>query len=217
LQPKQEESENLKKRVGDINLQIIMKKIFNLIAAALISVSASAQSETGSITIQPNVGMTVASATSDAGQGSKCAVGLTAGVEGMYMFTDKFGATLGVSLTGYNISGKEGPEKGKISSNYYICVPVMADYYVAPGLALKAGVSVNFLATSKFDGENKVDGEKYRNLFKRGFISIPVGASYEINGFVFDARYNIGVRKIMRATEIKGTYNAFSFTVGYKF
>ena len=194
-----------------------MKKLFCFIAAAFISVSASAQSETGSITIQPNVGMTVASATSDAGQGSKCAVGLTAGVEGMYMFTDKFGATLGVSLTGYNISGKEGPEKGKISSNYYICVPVMADYYVAPGLALKAGVSVNFLATSKFDGENKVDGEKYRNLFKRGFISIPVGASYEINGFVFDARYNIGVRKILRNPDIKGTYNAFSFTVGYKF
>lgn len=198
-----------------------MKKFFNLIAAALISVSASAQSEDGSkvasITIQPNVGITVASATSEAGEGSKCAVGLTAGVEGMYMFTDKFGASLGVSLTGYNVSGKEGPEKGKISSNYYICVPVMADYYVAPGLALKAGVSVNFLSTSKFDGENKVDGEKYRNRFKRGFISIPVGASYEINDFVFDARYNIGVRKILRNPDIKGTYNAFSFTVGYKF
>lgn len=194
-----------------------MKKFFNLIAAALISVSASAQSEVGSITIQPNVGLTVASATSDAGENAKCAVGLTAGVEGMYMITDKFGATLAVSLTGYNVSGKEGPEKGKISSNYYICVPVMADYYVAPGLALKAGVSVNFLATSKFDGENKVDGEKYRNLFKRGFISIPVGASYEINDFVFDARYNIGVRKIMKSNLIDGTYNAFSFTVGYKF
>lgn len=221
MQPKQEESENLKKRVGDINLQIIMKKIFNLIAAALISVSASAQSEDGSkvasITIQPNVGITVASATSEAGEGSKCAVGLTAGVEGMYMFTDKFGATLGVSLTGYNISGKEGPEKGKISSNYYICVPVMADYYVAPGLALKAGVSVNFLATSKFDGKDKIDGKKYRDHFRRGFISIPVGASYEIGGFVFDARYNIGVRRVIAGNDIDGTYNAFSFTVGYKF
>lgn len=194
-----------------------MKKFFNLVAAALISVSASAQSEVGSITIQPNVGLTVASATSDVGGNGKSAVGLTAGVEGMYMFTDKFGAALGVNLTGYNISVKEGSYEGKISSNYYICVPVMANYYVAPGLALKAGASVNFLATSKFDGEDKLDGEKYRDNFKRGFISIPVGASYETNGFVFDARYNIGVRKIARAKEEKGTYNAFSFTVGYKF
>lgn len=204
-------------RVGNNLDPIIMKKIFNLIAVALISISASAQSEAGSITIQPNVGISVASATGDAGTNAKMAVGLTAGVEGMYMITDKFGATLGVSLTGYNTSGKEGPEKGKVSSNYYVCVPVMADYYVAPGLALKAGVSVNFLATSKFDGEDKIDGEKYKKLFKRGFVSIPVGASYEINGFVFDARYNIGVRKILRAKDIDGTYNAFTFTVGYKF
>ena len=194
-----------------------MKKLFCFIAAAFISVSASAQSEVGSITIQPNVGLTVASATGDAGTNAKAAVGLTAGVEGMYMFTEKFGAALGVSLTGYNVSNKEGLDKGKISSNYYICVPVMANYYVAPGLALKAGASINFLATSKYDGEDKVDGKKYREFFKRGFISIPVGASYEINGFVFDARYNIGVRKILRDTDIDGSYNAFSFTVGYKF
>ena len=180
-----------------------MKKLFCFIAAAFISVSASAQSEVGSITIQPNVGLTVASATGDAGT--------------MYMFTDKFGAALGVSLTGYNVSNKEGLDKGKISSNYYVCVPVMANYYVAPGLALKAGASINFLATSKYDGEDKVDGKKYREFFRRGFISIPVGASYEINGFVFDARYNIGVRKILRDTDIDGSYNAFSFTVGYKF
>ena len=194
-----------------------MKKLFCFIAAAFISVSASAQSEVGSITIQPNVCLTVASATGDAGTNAKAAVGLTAGVEGMYMFTDKFGAALGVSLTGYNVSNKEGLDKGKISSNYYICVPVMANYYVAPGLALKAGASINFLATSKYDGEDKVDGKKYREFFRRGFISIPVGASYEINGFVFDARYNIGVRKILRDTDIDGSYNAFSFTVGYKF
>ena len=40
-----------------------MKKIFSLVAAALISISVSAQSEAGSITIQPNVGISVASAT----------------------------------------------------------------------------------------------------------------------------------------------------------
>ena len=194
-----------------------MKKLFSFIAAALISLSASAQSEVGSFTIQPNVGLTVASATGDAGTNAKVAVGLTAGVEGMYMFTDKFGAALGVNLTGYNVSGKEAPEKGKISSNYYVCVPVTVDYYVAPGFALKAGASVNILATSKYDGEDEIEGVKYKKLFKRAFISIPVGASYEINGFVFDARYNIGVRKILSNKHTDGTYNAFQFTVGYKF
>ena len=68
-------------RVGNNLDPIIMKKIFNLIAVALISISASAQSEAGSITIQPNVGISVASATGDAGTNAKMAVGLTAGVE----------------------------------------------------------------------------------------------------------------------------------------
>ena len=194
-----------------------MKKIYAFIAAIFMAISVSAQSESGSVTLQPNVGITYTSLTGSAGEDIDAAIGLTAGVEGMYMFTDKFGAALGVSLTGYNVSNKEGLDKGKISSNYYICVPVMANYYVAPGLALKAGASINFLATSKYDGEDKVDGKKYREFFRRGFISIPVGASYEINGFVFDARYNIGVRKILRDTDIDGSYNAFSFTVGYKF
>ena len=193
-----------------------MKKIFSLVAAALISISVSAQSESGSITIQPNVGISVASATGDAGTNTKMAVGLTAGVEGMYMVNDQFGLALGLNYTGYNVS-QESFKDDVIYSNYYFNIPVMADYYVAPGLALKAGVSVNFLATSKFDGEDKIDGEKYKELFKRGFVSIPVGASYEINGFVFDARYNIGARKILRAKDIDGTYNAFTFTVGYKF
>ena len=199
-----------------------MKKLFCFIAAAFISVSASAQSEVGSITIQPNVGLTVASATGDAGTNAKAAVGLTAGVEGMYMINDKFGAALGLNYTGYNTSQEvvtslKGDTEDLVWSNYYFNVPVTANYYVAPGLALKAGASINFLATSKYDGEDKVDGKKYREFFRRGFISIPVGASYEINGFVFDARYNIGVRKILRAKDIDGTYNAFTFTVGYKF
>ena len=213
----QERNPKIFLRVGNNLDPIIMKKIINLIAVALISISASAQSEVGSFTIQPNVGISVASATGDFSENKKMAVGLTAGVEGMYMVTDKFGAALGLSLTGYNISVKDGPNKGKISSNYYLCVPVTADYYVAPGFALKAGLSVNFITTSKFDGEDEVGGRKYKKDYKRGFVSFPVGASYEINGFVFDARYNIGARKILRAKDIDGTYNAFTFTVGYKF
>lgn len=213
----QERNPKIYFRVGNILDPIIMKKFINLIAVALISISASAQSEVGSITIQPNVGISVASATGDVGENKKMAVGLTAGVEGMYMVTDKFGAALGLSLTGYNTSVKDGPQEGKISSNYYLCIPVTADYYVAPGFALKAGLSVNFIATSKFDGEDRVAGEKVKKNFKRGFVSIPVGASYEINGFVFDARYNIGVRKILRDKHTDGSYNALTFTVGYKF
>ena len=180
-----------------------MKKIFAFIAAAFMAISASAQSEAGSFTLQPNVGVTYSTATGD-GSDADGAFALTAGVEGMYMVNDKFGAALGLNLTGYNVS-KTILKDDVTYSNYYFNIPVTANYYVAPGLALKAGIAFNILATAKIDGYD----------YKSTFVSIPVGASYEINDFVFNLRYNFGVSNIQK--EGDGSFNALTFTVGYKF
>lgn len=197
-----------------------MKKLLTLIATAFIALSVSAQSEAGSFTLQPNVGFTYTTATSDWGKGKDGAFALTAGVEGMYMVNDKFGAALGLNFTGYNISQEvvtslKGDTEDLVWSNYYFNVPVTANYYVAPGLAVKAGFAVNFLSTAKIDGKDKNAGHDVKDWYKSTFFSIPVGASYEINDFVFDARYNIGVSKV--AEGFDGTFNALTFTVGYKF
>ena len=191
-----------------------MKKIFAFIAAAIMAISASAQSEAGSFTLKPNVGFTYSTATGDWGKDTDGAFALTAGVEGMYMVNDNFGAALGFNLTGYNTS-VETRKDDVVYSNYYFNIPVMANYYVAPGLALKAGVALNILSTAKFDREDKYAGRDVKDWYKSTFFSIPVGASYEINDFVFDARYNLGVSKA--DADVDGSFNALSFTVGYKF
>ena len=203
-----------------------MKKFFTFIAAAFMAISASAQSEAGSFTLQPNVGFTYTTATGDLGDGRDGAFALTAGVEGMYMVNDKFGAALGLNYTGYNTS-KEFKVKGEsddyIYSNYYFHIPVTANYYVAPGLAIKAGIALNFLSTAKLDGYDEFEygfgivsvKSKVKDLYKSTFFSIPVGASYEFNDFVFDARYNFGVSKAAKGGD--GSFNALTFTVGYKF
>ena len=80
-----------------------MKKLLTITAAALMAISASAQSEAGSFTLQPNVGVTYSTATG-VGKSMDGAIGLTAGVEGMYMVNEKFGAALGLNYTGYNVS-----------------------------------------------------------------------------------------------------------------
>ena len=215
----------------------MMKKLLTITAAALVAISASAQSEAGSFTLQPNVGVTYTTATGDGSEAVDGAIGLTAGVEGMYMINDKFGAALGLNYTGFNTSlnpytnlsyylGTAAP-KGKdvIASNYYFNIPVMANYYVAPGLALKAGVALNILSTAKVDGEDefslKIDGKeifpssKAKDAYKSTFFSIPVGASYEINDFVFNLRYNFGLRSVRK--NFSDSFNNLSFTVGYKF
>ena len=201
-----------------------MKKLLTLIATAFIALSVSAQSEAGSFTLQPNVGFTYTTATSDWGKGKDGAFALTAGVEGMYMVNDKFGAALGLNFTGYNISEEvvtslKGDTEDLVWSNYYFNVPVTANYYVAPGLAVKAGIALNFLSTAKFDGYDEYDfgitSVKVKDLYKSTFFSVPVGVSYEFNSFVFDARYNFGLGKVHDSKD--GSYSALTFTVGYKF
>ena len=195
-----------------------MKKLLTIIATAFIALSVSAQSEAGSFTLQPNVGFTYTTATSDWGKGTDGGFALTAGVEGMYMVNEKFGAALGVNLTGYNTS-VETRKDDVIYSNYYFNFPVTANYYVAPGLAVKAGIALNLLSTAKFDGYDEYDfgitSVKVKDMYKSTFFSVPVGVSYEFNSFVFDARYNIGISKV--AKDDDGSFNALTFTVGYKF
>ena len=194
-----------------------MKKLLTIIATAFIALSVSAQSEAGSFTLQPNVGFTYASPSF--GDGLDGAFGLTAGVEGMYMINDKFGAALGLNYTGYNTSKEfptvKGGTEDYIYSNYYFHIPVTGNYYVAPGLAVKAGIAFNILSTAKFHGEDKVGKEKVKDWYKSTFFSIPVGVSYEINDFVFDARYGIGLGNAAEGSD--GSFNTLTFTVGYKF
>jgi hypothetical protein len=191
-----------------------MKKIFAFIAAAFMAISASAQSEAGSFTLQPNVGVTYTTATGDGGKSVDGAFGLTAGVEGMYMANEQLGLALGLNYTGYNVS-KTFRKEDVVYSNYYFNIPVTANYYVAPGLALKAGIAFNILSTAKVDGEDEVGMIKFKDYYKSTFVSIPVGASYEINDFVFNLRYNFGVSNIQKDAD--GSFNALTFTVGYKF
>ena len=200
-----------------------MKKLLTITAAALMAISVSAQSDAGSFTIQPNVGFTYTTATGDWGEGTDGGFGLTAGVEGMYMINDKFGAALGLNYTGYNTS-VETAKDDVIYSNYYFNIPVMANYYVAPGLAIKAGFAVNLLSTAKIDGYDEyefavgrltVAKTKVKDRYESTFFSIPVGASYEINDFVFNLRYNIGLGDV--AKNVGGSFNALTCTVGYKF
>ena len=195
-----------------------MKKLLTIIATAFIALSVSAQSEAGSFTLQPNVGFTYTTATGDWGEGTDGAFALTAGVEGMYMVNEKFGAALGVNLTGYNTS-VETLKDDDIYSNYYFNFPVTANYYVAPGLAVKAGIALNLLSTAKRDGYDEYDygfkSVKVKDIYKSTFFSVPVGVSYEFNSFVFDARYNFGISKVANGHD--GSFNALTFTVGYKF
>ena len=103
----------------------------------------------------------------------------------------------------------DGDDKLKLG---YLNIPILANYYVIPGLAIKAGVQPGFLLSAKDeDGDDEKDG---MNSFD---LSIPIGASYEYKNFVFDARYNFGLTKINKHGSNSHKNSVFMITVGYKF
>ena len=198
-------------------------------ALIAIALSAQAQHEEGDVTIQPKVGITISNIT----DGDKSKVNLAYGVEFERFFTDQFSASLGVVFTDqgckYDIYSADGA--GNVSDEmkldiYYGTLPIMANYYVLPGLALKAGIQPAFRvkAKIKYKGE-KVDFDNYIDTMFPGEgnklntfdLSIPVGFSYEFKGITFDARYNIGLTKLVSNTD-ESIYNkVFIMTLGYKF
>lgn len=166
-------------------------------AMVLSSVGAFAQQAAGTTTIQPKVGLNVSTIAD-----GDWKAGFAAGAELQYQATDKVGLAVSAlySAQGYkynHITWTPG----------YINIPVTLNYYVAQGLALKAGIQPGFMVAK----DDMIDG--VLNTFD---LSVPVGLSYEYQNFVFDARYNIGCTKVFKHAD-KGYNNVIQITVGYKF
>ncbi len=200
-----------------------MKKLFVLAALLMVGISVSAQHEEEDILIQPRVGMTI----SNISDGDKSKIDITYGVEVERFITDQFSLAGGVLFTN---QGCKYENSGTSTLNvYYGTLPITANYYVLPGLALKAGIQPAFRVKTnlKVDG-TKVDLDNFLELLygkdvklNNFYLSIPVGLSYEFRGITLDARYNVPVpfsfNKFIKGTD-ECIYNkVFVITLGYKF
>lgn len=198
-----------------------MKKLLFMASVMMLSVSAFAQHEPGSLTIQPKVGVNIANLTGEGDSSPR--IGLAAGAEFQYQVSRAFGLSAGLvySMQGAKTSGIYEDLKVKTTvKTDYINIPIMANIYVVRGLALKFGIQPGFNVNSSY----KVSSEGVSvsgSLHDIGYdiksfdFSIPVGLSYEFSNVMIDGRYNIGTTKIVDG---EGTRNSvFQFTVGYKF
>jgi hypothetical protein len=211
-----------------------MKKVFLAIAAVVLSATtAMAQSEAGSVYIKPMVGGTLTTLTKL--DDTKMKLGFVGGAEFGYQISDEFAVTAGVlaSMQGakskkltFTDNGASVTGDGKYNMTY-LNIPIMANYYVAPGLAIKAGIQPGFLLKNKLtatyrSGGVEVDFERSSTdgMAKVDF-SIPLGISYEISDFVIDARYNLGLTSIYKKETsdffgVKPKNSVIMLTVGYK-
>ena len=203
-----------------------MKKLLVMAAMVLSSVGAFAQYSAGDFTIQPKVGLNCSSVTSD---NTDYKAGFVGGVEAEYHVSPLVGLSAGIlySMQGYKSSGNfEIDGKDVTSGTFtakldYVNIPILANFYVAKGLALKAGVQPGFNVNHKGKLEGQILGHDYSsdsrtiNGVKSFDFSIPVGISYEYMNVCLDARYNIGCTKVFDNGD--GNNSVFQLTLGYKF
>ena len=189
-----------------------------MLVMATVALTASAQNtlrDTGTITLQPKVGVGIGVLSGEwkqaPGVDNKVRIGLVAGVEGEYYVNDWLGIAAGLSYAqqGWKFEGNGVDETTKLD---YLNVPLTGNFYVAKGLALKTGLQFGFLMNAKVEDADVKDACEKLNL------SIPIGVSYEISNVVLDLRYNLGLSKTNKADNgNKARSDLFQITLGYKF
>ena len=219
----------------------IMKKLMMIIALAAVTLGVNAQHDVGTLSIQPKVGVTFSKITDlilynstigDTELKKEYKVGYQFGVEFEYQFAPQMSVAAGV------VYSDQGVKFGNASiitnkklytlkdTKYdidYINIPIVFNYYLTEGFAIKTGIQPAFLTRAKIkytevidDVSTKTNGD-IKDNYKTFDFSIPVGFSYEVSNVVLDGRYNIGLTKINKANIGTEKNSVFQFTVGYKF
>ena len=195
-----------------------MKKLLMMLVMATVAMTASAQNtlrDKGSFTLQPKAGVGIGtisgSWTTIGGEKDKARIGFVAGLEGEYYAADWFGLAVGLNYAqqGFKFEAEDYKETTKLD---YLNVPIVGNFYVAKGLALKTGFQFGFLMNAKLDSQD------IKDLCNKVNFAIPVGVSYEIENVVLDLRYNLGLNKTNKADNgNKARTDLIQITLGYKF
>ena len=196
-----------------------MKKMMMMAVLAIVAMTANAQNtlrENGTFTLQPKVGLGIGFLSGDwssaSGVDRKSRFGVLAGVEGEYYVNDWFSVALGVNYAqqGWKFKGGGISETTKLD---YLNIPIVGNFYITEGLALKTGVQLGCLLSAKEESTNVKD------YYEKMNISIPIGISGEYKNFVLDVRYNISLTKINKNSNSENKYRSdlFQITLGYKF
>ena len=233
-----------------------MKKILIFLAVTVLSaMAATAQNKVGEFSLKPMIGINVSDLSSDEEVNYKAKVGFTEGMEAEYGVTPWLGVSLGAIYSqqgakynatleelGINENGQEVLVKlsmtGKLKADY-INMPLLANFYVWKGLAVKIGLQVGFLVNDKMNAlvemaavtkpvfdvltplsENVFTSYSFEesDICKSVVFGIPVGLSYEYKNITLDARYYFGLTRMDDVEDDAPARNrCLSITLGYKF
>lgn len=213
-----------------------MNKVFLTFALLLAVLGVNAQNAVGKWSITPKVGFNIASMTNT--DGSDPRWGLAVGAEAEYQATDVLGISFGalysqqgLKASGYFDTGYPDVDAVQADATLkmdYINIPILANFYVVKGLALKVGLQPGFKvngkvkekvggASAEVDLKDALDASESDGDVKSVDLAIPVGLSYEYKNIKFDARYNWSVTNAISVDGENSKHSVFQITLGYSF
>ena len=192
-----------------------MKKVFVLIAAAIVSMSAMAQVQFGA-----KVGV---DATNFWGKDTPHGMQLNyqVGIMMEYKFSDKFAiapeavfATQGGKFNIVEVAGQK--VDSKFTTNY-INVPVMFKFYATPNFSFDLGPQVGFNVYSK-QKVGDLDAVDIKDLTKNVDFGVGLGGTYNLTDRAFvQARYTMGLTEVFK-DEVSAAKNGnIQLAFGMKF
>lgn len=166
-----------------------MKRIITLAFLSAISLASFAQSEAGTWSVIPHVGVSIASLTHQSGGTvvgdnqsqelkPQARPGFTGGVDVMYQASDNVGLSIGLSYVQAGCKYKDVDDNGVTWHDHYdrmdyISVPLVAHSYIAPGLSINVGVAPSFLIYGNYHAGMQtydVDTDGHRTNVKEAEI-----------------------------------------------
>ncbi len=186
-----------------------MKKFMILAVMMIATLTASAQQKVGTWSITPTGTFNLASIVGDKTDDFSMKVGVGAGADAMYQLSDLVGLSGGLY---YSLQGANGKGDYKVNIDELL-IPLLANFYVYPNLALKIGLQPGFIVSAK-EKSDKIEVDRTSDS-QSVELSLPLGISYEYRNFVFGARYNLGLSKINKGDGSQRN-SVLMFTLGYK-
>lgn len=193
-----------------------MKKVLYAIILLATALSAKAQTEPGTTTLYPRLGMTFSkftgdrllSPSDDRSLGTKYKAGFVVGLEVQRQVSDRLAASIGAlySEQGTKFEHDESVDVNTTVKANYIAMPVLGIYTSATGLSMKLGLQPEVRVS---------DDANY--VLNRVTLSLPVGLSYEFHHVALDVRYNIGLTHVYKhsVTGFSSRNSTFMVTLGY--
>ena len=168
-----------------------MKRIITLAFLSAISLASFAQSEAGTWSVIPHVGVSIASLTHQSGGievgdnqsqelKPQARPGFTGGVDVLYQASDIVGLSVGLSYVQAGCKYKDIDGNGVTWHDHYdrmdyISVPLVGHSYIAPGLSINVGVAPSFLIYGKYHAgmlSYDLDADGHRTNVQEGVLDI---------------------------------------------